>query len=263
MAYYFQGDHGALVTNCEQSVHANVDLQQVYSKFFDLHTAIHPRVRNHNLDLHPRWQKSSLISRESAACLGQSSTLVLTYFRSREQAELVERKMGKEAGAQTGDVDTYRHPVIEVRLTPDHFAIELILSPYAWLDQQNLIGKLGLPNHRAAFRSLLRSIPGDYRFGFWNGLQLGDMHLLVSELLRGRILDEWMDTFADGQDWLRVGKWYAPEDPALDAGNILSEVFDTIKSLHSLYTFVLWSSNNNFSDFYEKRQRQVVRRAYA
>ena len=50
--------------------------------------------------------------------------------------------MGKESGAQTGDVDTYRHPVIELRLTPDQFAIELILSPYAWLDQQNLIGKL-------------------------------------------------------------------------------------------------------------------------
>ncbi len=83
MSYYFQGDHLALVKDNGQSVNANPELQHVYSKFFDLHTAIHPRVRNHNLDLHPRWQKSSIISRESAACLEQSSTLVLTYFRSR------------------------------------------------------------------------------------------------------------------------------------------------------------------------------------
>jgi hypothetical protein len=262
MSYYFQGDHLALVSGHGQSVNASAELQHAYSKFFDLHTAIHPRVRNHNLDLHPRWQKSSLISRESAACLEQSSSLVLTYFRSREQAELVERKMGKEPGAQTGDVDTYRHPVIELRLTPDQFAIELILSPYAWLDQQNLIGKLELPNHRSTFRSILRSFPADYRFGFWNGVELGDMNLSISELLRGRILDEWMDTFADGQDWLRVGKWYSPEDPVLQVGNILPEVFETIKTLHSLYTFLLWTSNNNFSDFYEKRQRQV-RRVYA
>jgi hypothetical protein len=262
MSYYFQGDHLALVKDNGQSVNASADLQHVYSKFFDLHTAIHPRVRNHNLDLHPRWQKSSIVSRESAACLEQSSTLVLTYFRSREQAELVERKMGKESGSQVSEVDTYRHPVIELRLTPDHFAIELILSPYAWLDQQNLIGKLELPHHRTAFRNLLRTMPGDYRFGFWNGLHLGEMNLSISELLRGRILDEWMDTFADGQDWLRVGMWYAPEDPALDASCILPEIFNTVKSLHGLYNFMLWSSNNNFGDFYNKRQR-TVRRAYA
>jgi hypothetical protein len=105
-------------------------------------------------------------------------------------------------------------------------------------------------------------MPGDYCFGFWNGLHLGEMNLTISELLRGRILDEWMDTFCDGQDWLRVGKWYAPEDPALDASCILHEIFTTVKSLHGLYSFILWSSNNNFGDFYEKRQR-TTRRAYA
>jgi hypothetical protein len=262
MTYFFQGDHLALVKDCGHSVNASVDLQNVYSKFFDLHTAILPRVRNYNLDLHPRWQKSSIISQESAACLEQTSTLVLTYFRSHEQAELVERKMGKEPNSQSSGVDTYRHPVIELRLTPDHFAIELILSPYAWLDQQNLIGKLDLAHHRSTFRNLLRNVPGDYCFGFWNGLHLGDMQLTVSDLLRGRVLEEWMDTFADGQDWLRVGKWYSPEDPVLDASAILPEIFNTIKSLHSLYTFLLWTSNNNFSDFYEKRHRPV-RRAYA
>jgi hypothetical protein len=262
MSYFFQGDHIALINEHGQSVNANVDLQHVYSKFFDLHTALHPRVRNHNLDLHPRWQKTSIISRESAASLGQHSSLVLTYFRSREQAEMVERLMGKEHASESGNVDTYRHPVIELRLTPNEFAIELILSPYAWWDQQNLIGKLDLPGHRTAFRNVLRTLPLDYRFGFWDGIHLGDMNLTVAELLRARVLDEWMDTFADGQDWLRAGKWYTPEDPALDSGVVVNEIFNTIKSLHNLYTFLLWTSNNNFRNFYEKRQRQV-RRAYA
>jgi hypothetical protein len=262
MSYFFQGDHIALVNEHGQSVNASADLQHVYSKFFDLHTAIHPRVRNHNLDLHPRWQKTSIISRESAACLGTDSSLVLTYFRSREQAEMVEKLMGKEHITETSNVDTYRHPVIELRLTPNEFAVELILSPYAWWDQQNLIGKLELSQHRTAFRALLRQLPTDYRFGFWNGIHLSDMHLTAGELLRGRVLEEWMDTFADGQDWLRVGKWYSPEDPALDSSCVLPEIFDTIKSLHSLYTFLLWTSNNNFHNFYEKRQRQI-RRTYA
>lgn len=250
MSYFFQGDHHALISDHNGSINVNADLQHVYSKFFDLHTAIHPRVRNHNLDLHPRWQKTSIISRESAACLGQASSLVLTYFRSREQAEAVERRMGRERPSESGDVDTYRHPVIELRLTPNEFAIELILSPYAWWDQQNLIGKLELQAHRTAFRNLLRAMPADYRFGFWDGVHLGDMNLTVGELLRGRVLDEWMNTFADGYDWLRVGKWYTPGDPALDSSCVLPEIFNTIKTLHSLYSFLLWTSNNDFHKFY-------------
>ncbi len=260
MSYFFQGDHLALVNG--QSISASADLEHTYSKFIDLHTTIHPRVRKHNLDLHPRWQKSSIVSQESAASMGKESTLVLTYFRSREQAEMVEKLMGKEHVSQTGNVDTYRHPVIELRLTPDEFAIELILSPYAWWDQQNLIGKLELPHHRSEFRELLSQMPHDYRFGFWDGIHLDDMNLTIGQLLRGRFLDEWMDTFADGQDWLRVGKWYSPEDPALDSSNIHREIFNTIESLNNLYTFLLWTSNNNYHKFYERRQRKF-RRVYS
>lgn len=244
MSYFFQDEAG---------------FDSAYGRLFDLHNMLYPRVRNHNLDLHPRWQKSAIISRESAACVGQTQTLALTYFRSREQAEMVEKLMGKEHVSQTGQVDTYRHPVIELRVAPDHFAIELILSPYAWWDQQNFIGKLELPHHRSDFRNLLKDLDADYRFGFWDGAYLSDMHLTVGELLRGRALDEWLATFADGQDWLRIGKWFSLDDAALDAGSITSEIFNSVKSLHTLYTFMLWTGNNNFHNFYEKRQRQLRR----
>jgi hypothetical protein len=255
MSYFFTGDHSALASSWSIG---GTELQETYRKFIDLHMALYPRLRNHNVDLHPRWQKTSIVSYESAASLEQGQSLVLTYFRSHEQAEMVERLMGKDHSS----VETYRHPVIELRLTPENFAIELILSPYAWWDQQNFIGKLELANHRSAFRSLLRSMDSNYRFGFWGGTHLSDMHLTNGELLRGKILDEWMDTFADGQDWLRVGKWYSPEDTALDANNIIPEVFGVIESLHNLYQFLLWTSNNNFHSFYEKRHRQL-RRSFA
>jgi hypothetical protein len=175
---------------------------------------------------------------------------------------MVERLMGKEQIGHAGEIDTYRHPVIELRLTPEHFTIELLLSPAAWWDQQNFIGKLELPAHRVHLRAVMTGMERDFCSGFWQGVQLGDMHLTNAELLRGRILDEWMDTFADGQDWLRMGKWYDPSDPALDADHILGEVFTRINALYSLYTFLLWTSNNNFQAFYEKRQR-YARRMYA
>jgi hypothetical protein len=239
----------------------NTSVDALAGKFLDLHSALHPRVRNHNFDLHPRWQQSTIVTRQSAASVdGGEESVVLTYMRSREQAVMVERLMGREGA--TVESNTYRHPVIELRLTKDHFAIELIVSPQAWLDQQNLIGKLDLPQHRAAFRTLLRGLDPDYRLGFWSGTHLGDMHLTISHLMHGRILDDWMMTFCDGLDWLRVGKWYHHGDPVLDSDAIVMEAFNHIKALHTIYTFILWTSNNNFRSFYEKRVR-IGKRAYA
>lgn len=240
-------------------VQPTADVQTVTTKFMDLHSALLPRVRNHNLDLHPRWQKTSVVTSHSVATLDQSDSVVLTYFRSHEQAVMVERMMGKEDVGIRQEIDTYCHPVIELRLTPEHFVIELVLSPRAWLDQQNLIGKLELPQHRAAFRNLLRGLSSDYRLGFWGGTHLSDMHLTVQHLLHGRVLDEWMNTFSDGQDWLRIGKWYSHEDPELDDTRILQEAFDVVHALHPVYSFILWSSNNNFRSFYEKRPRFTPR----
>jgi hypothetical protein len=88
------------------------------------------------------------------------------------------------------------------------------------------------------------------------------MHLTTWQLTHGRVIEEWMATFADGQDWLRFGVWYEPEHPALSTDNIVNETFDRLNELYSLYDFMLWTSNNNFHSFYEKRQR-FLRRMYA
>jgi hypothetical protein len=242
---------------------SGVEYQRITSKLENLHGLLYPRLRNHSLDLHPRWQKHMVVARKSAASLSENDTAVLTYFRSQEQAEMVEKLMGKERAAMSGQVDSHRHPVIELRLTPEHFVIELVVSPYAWWDQQNLIGKLDLPHQRSSFRNLMKILGADYRIGFWQGTELDDMHLTVGHLLHGRMLDEWMNTFCDGHDWLRIGKWYEHSDPQMDAENIQAEAFKAIKALNAVYTFILWSSNNNFRNFYEKRATYSPRRAYA
>jgi hypothetical protein len=260
MTYFFSGDHQALVTTPGQVVNAGPELQRVYSKFFSLHTALYPRIRNHGLDLHPRWQKQSVVSPETAATLAPTSSIALTYFRSREQAEMVERRAGKEYRTPNTSAEAFRHPVIELRITLDYVAIELVLSPYAAWDQKNLIGKLEIPQHRSAFKKIVGALEPEYRLGFWDGIHLDDMHLTTGELARGRALDEWMKTFTDSADWLRIGKWYAPDAPELDEANIVNEIFTTIKALHSVYDFLLWTSNNNFHEFYEKKVKPSFRR---
>ncbi len=243
-AYFTRHDHESLTSLPTR------DAQPVFDKLYELHRTLYRRMRDHNYDLHPHWNKASLISTRSAACSGDILGLALPYVRSMEQGVLVERLMGRDGADSTGDV--HRHPVIELRITPEDFAIELIMSPLSWWDQRNLIGKLTVARHRETLRNIIQHIEGDYRFGFFDGVHLSDMHLTTRQLLRGNILDEWMSTFADGQDWLRVGVWYEPEDPALDDDLILTEVVGRVVALHKLYTFMLWTSNNNFQTFYRK-----------
>jgi hypothetical protein len=93
---------------------------------------------------------------------------------------------------------------------------------------------------------------GDYCFGFWDGTQLSDMHLTTRQLVRGTYLNEWLSTFADGQDYLRIGAWYPLEDAALETNHILSELVHRVGALYSVYNFMLWTSNNDFHSFYNK-----------
>lgn len=246
MAEYFNADDfGALFSPTSQIVQ---------EKMLTLHATLRRRMREANWDLHPNWTQPKILAFRSAARMGDtgmlSSALALDYLRSKEQAQLVERLMGRDQPASATTCDIRRHPVIEVRITPEHLAVELVLSPAAWWDQRNLVGKLSIPRHREALRSLIQRMDGDTRFGFWNGIDLNDMHLTSRQLLRGTTLDEWMSTFGDGHDWLRVGVWYTPGHEALEESNIVGELVRRIGALYNLYTFALWTSNNNFQSFY-------------
>lgn len=260
MAYFTQQDHDSLLNTGVNSVESDAARQLAFDKLDELHHALRNRFRGHNYDLHAVNPSNAVLFNGSVAGCSAKS-LVLTYMRSREQAQVVERMMGRDRHALRSDIQVTRHPVIELRLTPDHFSVELLVSPEAWLDQQNLIAKLGIQRHRETFRGILQRMDGDFRLGFWDGCELSDMHLTTRQLSRGNNLQEWMSTFCDGQDWLRVGVWYTPEADALDTGRILRELVERVGALYEVYTFLLWTSNNDFLSFYGKTL--APRTAYA
>lgn len=262
MTYFTYTDHIALNSCKEQDAICVADQQAARAKLLNLHKALYERMRSLHLDLHPHWQKNATVTNTTAAAGEEKDVLALRYFRSIEQAQMVEGLMGIDGLSGPTAVNPYRHPIIETRLAADHFAVELILTPDAWWDQQNLIGKLDLERHRGHMRELLRNLGGDYCFGFWDGAYLSDMHLTAWQLAQPRILDEWMATFADSQDRLRFGVWYEPQHPALSIENIVNETFERINDLYNVYEFLLWTSNNNYHSFYEKRHRHM-RRLYA
>ncbi|MFO7320401.1 MAG: hypothetical protein DIU68_001595 [Chloroflexota bacterium] len=252
MSYFSYHDHQHIAKRHAGSIEHDSELQLIYDKFYELHTALYSRLRDLNYDLHAGAGTATPISSFSVVNPNQTENLSLIYGRSREQALLVERLMGRERNAANSNVDICRHPVIELRLTPEHFVVELIVSPDAWWDQQNLVAKLGIARHRDTFRTLLQRLDGDFCIGFWSGEGLSDMHVTTRQLARGNYANEWMSTFGDGQDWLRVGMWYPPEAPELSARNILRELLTRVGGLYSIYNFLLWTSNNDFHAFYNR-----------
>lgn len=228
------------------------EVQGVYEKFSELHRSLQRRLRDHSWDLHPHWDRSEIITSYSMASSAQFDGLAMSFTRSREQAVLVERLMGRDSFGPLGQVDIHRHPVIEVRLTETHFATELIVSGASWLDQQNLIGKLQVPRHRQQLRSLVQSLPSDTVIGFWSGVNLDDMHLTAAQLSRGSVMEQWIGTFQDGHDYLRIGAWYQPHDNNLTTSSILGELSRRIGGLYNIYNFLRWTSNNDFRTFYGK-----------
>jgi hypothetical protein len=234
------------------SAPSRADVQSVYDKFHELHRSLHRRMRDLNWDLHPHWNRSEIINSYSMAAAAPFEGLAMPFTRSREQAVLVERLMGRDSFGPLGQVDLHRHPVIEVRLTQQHFAVELVVPGGSWLDQQNLIGKLEVPRHRQALKTLIQGLPGDTVIGFWKGVEIDDIHVTTAQLSRGSLLEQWIGTFQDGHDYLRVGAWYEPQDTALNASSILSEVSRRVGALYNVYNFLLWTSNNDFRTFYGK-----------
>ncbi|MDX2139230.1 MAG: hypothetical protein SF123_14170 [Chloroflexota bacterium] len=241
-AYFTTADCAALTQ------WASADTQLVYEKFLELHKALHRRFRDYTWDLHPHSDRNELICNRSSCSAEAIEGLTLRYSRSRDQALTVERAM-RDGNRK---LDMRLHPTLELRLTPNHFVVELIVSKEAWYDQQNLVGKLGVARHRQTLRSLIQSFSPDVCIGFWSGTELDEMHLKAGQVMRGRIFDEWISTFQDGVDDLRIGVWYDPQDSALDASQILTELTRRIEMLYKVYTFLSWTSNNDYQTFYEQ-----------
>jgi nicotinamide riboside kinase len=216
-----------------------------------LHKFIRTHLRTQSLDLHLMVPDSNAVQFSTVCDRDTEEVLTVAYTRARGQAVTVERLMGREEIASVNTVDIRRHPALEMRLSRDAFAIELLLSPAAWWDQQNLAGKLTVERHRMDFYEMLQQCD-NYIMGFWQGTHLSDLRLESKYFQHTRIMDEWLSTFQPAADWFRLGVWYELDAPELSEENIEDEILKQLRVLHALYQHLLWTSDNNFRDFYER-----------
>lgn len=251
MSYFTEQDHRSLLSTASNTSEA--DFQRIYHRLTDLNRYLYPQLKKHSLKLHPTSAHPGGVSASTAAMQFPSEVMSLTYMRDQRDAYTVEGIMGRDqlSLADTG-IEPSLHPVIEIRLSPDFFAVEMVISPTAWYDQQNVSGKLSIEQHQVTLYNLLNELEDEYFLGFWSGTHISDMHLSTRRLPPQFILAEFLSTFAAGRDWFRVGRWYAPEAAELDESSIREELFARIRDLYNIYTFMLWTSNNNFVSFYRK-----------
>jgi hypothetical protein len=252
MTYFSYADHQATLSMQSGGLPFGSDLERAYNRMLDLHRSLHPHLRKTGFELYPDPEVPGGVSQKSAAVVFPADTLTLAYMRDTAEAATVEGIMGRDALTTSGSIESHRHPLIELRLTPQHFTVELVIGPDAWYDQQNFVGKLSIEQHRDSFFHLISGLSEEYCLGFWSGVHLSDMHLSIDKIPPQRIFFEYLDTFAANRDWLRIGCWYEPGDPRLDAVCIREELLGRIRDLYTLYDFALWTSNNNFHTFYAK-----------
>jgi hypothetical protein len=234
-----------------EAITASRELQLVMKRLQQLHEKLYAQIRLQNLDLHIITPEMAAVVPASVSMTGDGCALCVGYMRQRGQAVTVERLMGREEVASVHSIDTRRHPVIELRLGSEGLAIELILSPDAWWDQQNLVGKLRVGRHRQEFYTLLKDLSSAYRMGFWQGTHLSDMHLTAHQFQHPRIMDEWMSTFQPSADWWRLGVWYPYDAEAVDEQHIIATLIKEVKLLYALYGNLVWTSDNNFREFFK------------
>lgn len=205
-----------------------------------VHAALYARFRKYNIHL------DASLNKESVTGHSHTDTQTVTYMRPTAEAQTVERVMGRDIANRP--IDLHCHPVIELRANANSLVLELVMSPQAWIDQENLLGKLSIVRQRHEFRKLISHLNPEMRLGFWRGQQLDDMHLTADQLSYANVFEHWMATYTDRQDYFRAGMWYSA-DQITD--NMAVELFNRAQELYSLYNFMTWTGNNDFRSFYQ------------
>jgi hypothetical protein len=237
--------------------HTHVSDDKAHEMLTTLHHQIYPLFFKHSIDLHPVVSHRPVCLSSVSTCCEQD-VLTLQYTRSYAQAALVERLMGRD-DMINHSVDVRHHPVIEVRVMPSFIAVELIVSPYAWWDQQNFIGKISIERHRQRFFRFIQSLDSEAKIGFWRGTQLEGLDVQVGQLKNPRVWNDLMDTFDAGKDWFRIGMWHTQDLSELLITHSPEQWVHQINQLYVMYNDLIWSSNNSYRDFYHaSRKWQAV-----
>ena len=227
----------------------------VKDKLLRLHERVYPQILQRKLDVSPHWHKGWIISpwyiSPQTPCI---SLMQLRYAKPRALMLRMEKLFQDEFGRFNA------HAALAVTINESSLGIELLVPSEAWVDGQNLRGKLvGAPDSydfRREFCQLVSAL------GFRARVQIeerteGDQGPVWGKRARAfespALLATATALYRPGKHDLRIGTWYRPDDPLLYKTSIEQELLSRFEQLYPLYQMVGWGPTNDYRRYAVKR----------
>ena len=220
----------------------------VKNKLVRLHETIYPEMRTRGWRVHPHWHKGWIVSAwyisPHMACI---PFMRLRYAKPKALMRRMEKLFLDDFGR------FHAHAMLAVTVDEGSVGIELCVPSSAWVDGQNLRGKLvGAPDaydSRCQFGKLVAAL------GYRARVQIEER----TDEGRGRVWGKRARAFTSpaplataiaiyqpGKHDLRIGTWYHPDDPLLRSTAIGQEVLARFEQLYPLYQLIAWAPTNDY-----------------
>ena len=225
--------------------------QMVRDKLIRLHALIYPEMRRRGWEVHPHWRKEWLIS---AWYLSPHVTSIPHLKLRYSKPEALVKRMEKLFLDDFGHF--YAHAMMDVVISEQGLGVELSVPASAWVDGQNLRGKitnaLEAPTFREKFGRALRRLDNRFRFQIEEYSE-GDRNLVYARRARSVSnppqIAAATAAYRPGAHDLRIVIWYVPHEPCLRKDTIREEVLARLEELYPLYHFIAWSPTNDYRRF--------------
>ena len=227
----------------------------VRNRLLELHEGIYPDMVRRRWKVYPHWHKGWIISAwyisPRMSCI---PFMRLRYAKSRAVMRRMEKLFLDDFGR------FHAHAMLAVTIDESSLGIEMCIPAAAWVDGQNLRGKLvGAPDafdFRSRFGEMVASL------GYRARVQIEER----TEEGHGRVWAKRAKAFHSpaalatataiyepGKHELRIGTWYQPDDPLLSAASIRREVLARFEELYPLYEMIVWGPTNDYRRYAVKR----------
>ena len=249
--FFIPADYAAFEPGRRRDELYNERRRMVRDKLIRLHALVYPEMRRRGWEVHPHWRKEWLIS---AWYLSQRMTsipyLKLRYSKPEDLVKRMERLFLDDFG------HFYAHAMLSVVISDKGLGVELSVPAAAWVDGQNLRGKLTnaleAPVFREKFGQNLRRLDNRFRFQIEEYAE-GVRDLVYARRARSVTgvsqIAAATGTYRPGAHDLRIIIWYLPRESCLRKDMIREEVLARLGELYPLFQFVSWSPTNDYRRF--------------
>lgn len=262
-SFFSPADYAVFGNGLAGNAEYDGERERVRDKLAFLHDSIYPEIRKRKWDLHPHWMSQWLISAyRISPATARIDFMTLRYSKAETIIKLMKKELIDDFG------HFYANAMLAARIDKEGFAVELLVSEKAWVDGQNLKGRLqDGAEQRGHFRNLLAELGGEHTFVLSQfmreeGRPLGYQEVMrakASRLVNVGMLNSTMDKYKPGGHDLRLGIQYKPGDLRLGVNHIVGEVLTRFEQLYPIYAFLSWSPKNDFRNNHNANQKSSRR----